>query len=404
MIKTLALLSGKGGSGKTTMALSMATMLSKCGIKVLLVDCDLSTNGATYFYESKLINDSKTHIISFYDILYNNYNYDLICNSGIKINSYFDFIPSVSQITEENTITFSCQFEKETGWKQFYKKIYSKYDIVLFDCQAGYTDMLKLILPEIDSCLFVMEADAISSSAIRSLYLKIGSVISSKKVYQVFNKATPEEYEIYSKLSGGTVFTNIETVTFDWKIRKAFSIVQVPDLDNTSAQYWEQIYNICKTLFLDETVQKHIQKFNIQLKMLKSLEEEEKIQREMLALKNEKRMNKKTDFIIYIITIAVTMSMIFTFYLAIKNQILNFSIFSNDLAVFCLVMTVLGITLSAIGLFFNFREKKTYYNAMAEYQKKFDSIRYENAELKSKFGLLKKEYDGKKEKKKNTNY
>lgn len=49
--KTLALISGKGGSGKTTLGLSLASLLSSCNIKVLLVDCDLSTNGATYFYE-----------------------------------------------------------------------------------------------------------------------------------------------------------------------------------------------------------------------------------------------------------------------------------------------------------------------------------------------------------------
>lgn len=43
MSKVLALLSGKGGSGKTTLALSIASMLSNCCLKVLLVDCDLST-------------------------------------------------------------------------------------------------------------------------------------------------------------------------------------------------------------------------------------------------------------------------------------------------------------------------------------------------------------------------
>ena len=50
----LSLLSGKGGSGKTTMALSMSVLLSECGVKTLLIDCDLTTNGATYFYEDDL--------------------------------------------------------------------------------------------------------------------------------------------------------------------------------------------------------------------------------------------------------------------------------------------------------------------------------------------------------------
>ena len=36
MSKVLALLSGKGGSGKTTLALSIASMLSNCCLKVFV--------------------------------------------------------------------------------------------------------------------------------------------------------------------------------------------------------------------------------------------------------------------------------------------------------------------------------------------------------------------------------
>ena len=52
-VDSVSAIIGENGSGKTTLALSMASLLSRCGIKTLLVDCDLSTNGATYFYEDK---------------------------------------------------------------------------------------------------------------------------------------------------------------------------------------------------------------------------------------------------------------------------------------------------------------------------------------------------------------
>ena len=121
--------------------------------------------------------------------------------------------------------------------------------MIIFDCQAGYTDVLKLILPITDINLVVMEADAISSAAIRSLYLKIRDLLNEKKIYQVFNKATDEEYTLYSKISGGTVFTNIETVRFDWKIRKAFSVAEIPNMKKSSADYGVQIFGICRILF-----------------------------------------------------------------------------------------------------------------------------------------------------------
>ena len=54
MGKSVALLSGKGGSGKTTLSLTIAYMFASYELKVLLVDCDLLTNGATYFFEDHL--------------------------------------------------------------------------------------------------------------------------------------------------------------------------------------------------------------------------------------------------------------------------------------------------------------------------------------------------------------
>jgi len=245
MSKSLALLSGKGGSGKTTIALSIASILASCGVKVLLIDCDLVTNGATYFYESKLT-DNNGKIISFYKILSENSveNFQVL-----NINQYMDFIPSVTQITEEDTESYVYHKNDSSKVLDFNNTFCKRYDAVLYDCQAGYTDIFKLLLPLVDANLVVMEADAISSSSIRSLHLKVGNILNGKKVYQIFNKASKEEYDIYSKVSGGTVFTNIETVRFDWKIRKAFSLAQIPDMERTSADYGEQVNNICKILF-----------------------------------------------------------------------------------------------------------------------------------------------------------
>jgi len=291
MSKALALLSGKGGSGKTTLALSMASMLSDCNIKVLLIDCDLSTNGATYFYESKLSSNYKK-IASFYEILFNeevNNDYNFI-----GINPFLDFIPSISQITDENTKTYSYLITEKDKLNHLFYKICSKYDITLFDCQAGYTDILKLILPLMDINLVVMEADAMSSAALRGLYLKIGNIISDKKMYQLFNKVTKDEYEIYSKLSGGTVFTNIESIIFDWKIRKAFSVAQIPDIKSASANYGKQIYNVCKILLTEDKIQKRLHKYEIITKLNENEEDEKTLKLKIDLSKGNKIRVKKS--------------------------------------------------------------------------------------------------------------
>ena len=45
----VAIISGKGGAGKTSVALSLAKYLALLGKRVLVIDADSATHGATYF-------------------------------------------------------------------------------------------------------------------------------------------------------------------------------------------------------------------------------------------------------------------------------------------------------------------------------------------------------------------
>lgn len=242
---SIALLSGKGGSGKTTLALTMASLLSDCGIKVLLVDCDLSTNGATYFFEDKLKYHSGT--LDYLQFYLTNYRMISLEDGVLSINSYpvndtFDFLPSILDIDNPQGST-----DDEIDYQMMdviAKSVSGSYDVVIYDCEAGYTEILKYLLPRVDRSLVVMEADAISASAVRNLFLRTASAFQGKKIFQVFNKTTKEENEIYSKLSSGTMFTNLGCISFDWTVRKAFSLSEIPDLNSTSMEFGRQVGNV----------------------------------------------------------------------------------------------------------------------------------------------------------------
>lgn len=392
MSKILALLSGKGGSGKTTLALSIASMISNCGINVLLVDCDLSTNGATYFYENRLA-EQNGKIVSFYELLFNTNN---VKNEHlIRINDFMDFMPSILQITKKNTNSYTYN-EKDVGILDRFKEDFAtKYDVILFDCQAGYTDILKLVLPIVDINLFVMEADAISSSAIRSLYLKIGDYLNEKKVYQVFNKATDEEYEIYSKLSGGTVFTNIETVMFDWKIRKAFSIAEIPDMENTSASYGVQIYNISKILFKEKDIQNKLHKYEVVIELNKNLEEEERLKQKIDSLKADRlySRNRITKFMLVGVVSVLVSVLAVTFYEMVDQRIL--SNYTSTSILLILILILMGIPISGMLILTMdmSRERRNRYKEVDTYYRKLDIIEKNKQELEEKYKVYKS--DGK---------
>lgn len=263
MSTAIAFLSGKGGSGKTTLALSMADLLCRCGVQTLLVDCDLSTNGATYFYESQLVaqsSNNQSNVSAFNDLL--NMDSFSIKPIPLKVGSKLDFIPSISNISNQfggksemwSSNGPQIQLDRFLQWAR------QSYDVILFDCQAGYTELLPVLLPLMDVDLFVLEADSISASAMRNLHLKIGSSFGSARLYQIFNKATPEEFDIYSKIVG-TFFINIGTLLFDWKIRQAFSRSQIPDLENTSAKFGSDLCNISKIIFPDRAIQGRLEHF-----------------------------------------------------------------------------------------------------------------------------------------------
>lgn len=276
MSTTISFLSGKGGSGKTTLALGVADLLCRCEVKTLLVDCDLSTNGATYFYESLLTTQDEIGqpaLLSFNGLISGDNNKDEW--APIKIGERLDFIPSILNISdrqqeEEDRLTNNYAL----NLRNFIKWAKENYEAILFDCQAGYVDFFQVLLPLMDVDLFVMEADSISAAAVRSLHLKIGNFLGRAHIYQVFNKATPEEFDIYSKIVG-TFFTNIGTLLFDWKIRQAFSRSQIPDIGCVSAQYSFDLCNICKIILSKSDAKRKIESMSFQLRYRHLMEERE---------------------------------------------------------------------------------------------------------------------------------
>lgn len=86
----------KGGSGKTTLGLTIASVLSKAGLNVLLIDSDFSTHGATYFFEEQLPVNKQA--ISFMKLLRSDESIgDMLSENDrfIGVDKGFKFIPSV---------------------------------------------------------------------------------------------------------------------------------------------------------------------------------------------------------------------------------------------------------------------------------------------------------------------
>lgn len=379
MSTAIAFLSGKGGSGKTTLALSMANLLCRCEVHTLLVDCDLSTNGATYFYESQLNdqqNGEQSNLFSFNDLLNKCNNFDEL--SLIKIRSNLDFIPSISEISDQyisekaawNSRDQESQLREFLNWAQF------RYDVILFDCQAGYTEFFPVLLPMMDVILFILEADSISGSAMRSLHLKTGRFLGHARLYQIFNKATPEEFEIYSKIVG-TFFTNIGTLLFDWKIRQAFSRSQIPDLESTSAKYSSDLCDICKIILSEKDIQKRLEHFSAQLHFKELDEEREQTNLKLYKFMNKSRLLKISSLIVSFLTV---IGIFLTILLELKNNIVS----TNDNLILVIIFAMLIVTFSiTTNIFIDYSHENRKERQKLEY--KLKNLDKELAKLEKSF-------------------
>lgn len=313
MSKTIALLSGKGGSGKTTLSLCMSNLLSSVNKKVLLVDCDMSTNGATYFYESKLEADGGKAIITFSDIIAGK---RLMNSEGLRplsINEHFFFIPSIVSVDQYDYSIESKDNVNEESIQEFCRWAKKEYDIVFFDCQAGYSYFLPQLLSNMDTYLVVAETDAISSSALRVFHVKVAKYINQLKIYQVFNKASKEEYDIYSKISGGTMFTIIDTIEYNWKIRKDFALAQVPDFRSGNARFWQQVCNLCEVLF-KEDVYSACEEFKKTI-LISSIDKELKMVSEEKVFGTKNRKTKMRTLLTSMISIYASVLTVMIFFL-----------------------------------------------------------------------------------------
>lgn len=230
--KVIALLSGKGGSGKSTVSISMAKIISDLQCSCLLVDFDLATNGASYFFQS-LFSDSSYGI---WEILASQWSpsKDVSVESTlVQAEENLYFVPSRARLRSKGLTYENLPMDTKTLKHQILiplirwaKKKDIKY--VLIDCQAGYSDSSVVASEVADATVFVSEADSISSDAADNLLIQLGDKLPSERRFLI-NKIDVRDADTYRKMT--EVFSTINRLPplpYDYGVRNAFGARQMP--------------------------------------------------------------------------------------------------------------------------------------------------------------------------------
>ena len=140
MGELIAILSGKGGTGKTSVCAAVASALAMDGKRVLCVDCDVGLRNLDIS-----LGMSDSGALSFMDVC--NGDYD------ISMASVHPMIPQLHFLTAP----MNCQVESidTAAFDRFARKARQEFDYVFLDAPAGVDAGFRLTAAPADRCILV---------------------------------------------------------------------------------------------------------------------------------------------------------------------------------------------------------------------------------------------------------
>lgn len=173
--KTIAFISGKGGVGKSNVALNFALELLEQGKKVLLFDLDIGMGNVEILLG---LNAEKTIVnmfdegIGFTDIIEKGPRDLAYISGGSGLNRLFE-------LNQKNMDFFYSQYEE----------IVLQYDFILFDMGAGATETSMFFVLASDECIVVTTPEP---TALTDAYSMIKQIVNNQRkmpIYIVMNQA-----------------------------------------------------------------------------------------------------------------------------------------------------------------------------------------------------------------------
>lgn len=245
-MQTLTLISGKGGAGKTIISLSTAKVLAEAGLRVLLIDCDIATHGATYWFESQILKNGE-NLLSLQDILKG----EFVDRRPISTKDGFQFIPSTLSLEKDEIL--QPDIENRLFFREYLSRKKGDFDLIIFDCQAGYSALTDFAVSIGDgvsnhSNLVVLEADPISAASIRVLAIKLGNQATISNTRQILNKLSEDERLIYERAIGGTIYPSLPPIPFDWRVKAAFGLGEIPGVAVEDSAFGLGLLRVLKSL------------------------------------------------------------------------------------------------------------------------------------------------------------
>jgi septum site-determining protein MinD len=206
MVRVIAVASGKGGTGKTTLTANLGICLSKVGKKVLLIDADVAMANLS------LILGMQSSPITLHDVLLGEAQvHDAIYDGPQGIH----FIPSGLSLDNYKRV----DSERLSG---IVSEVADNYDFILLDAAAGIEkNVLSALSSAQETLLVTMPTSPAIADALKTKL--VAQRLGSKVMGVVINFVMGEKGEISKQEAAGILeLPVIGVVPYDPEVRKSF--------------------------------------------------------------------------------------------------------------------------------------------------------------------------------------
>jgi chromosome partitioning protein len=163
--RKIAVMNHKGGSGKSTTAVSVGHFLSDAGYKIALIDCDPQGNISS-LVGLKLDRDTTATL---YDILISDFPIEEVKQT---VRQGFDVIPSNKKLAMAEMQMHALPAREWTLERQI-GNFADEYDFVLLDCGPSLSLMVQNVLCYADELLIPCAADTLSVQGVAHAFESI---------------------------------------------------------------------------------------------------------------------------------------------------------------------------------------------------------------------------------------
>ena len=178
--RSIAVVSGKGGVGKSNFSINFSTMLSSMGKKIVLVDMDIGMGNIHILLGKSVSTNLKDYLVgqqSLESVMYEGPNGLTYISGGSGLNGVLEW-------TED---MFSRLI-------QAFEHLQKEFDVILFDMGAGATNQTLDLIVAVDDVIVISTAEPTAITDAYSMMKYIHYKDSEKNFYVVCNRAfTPDE-------------------------------------------------------------------------------------------------------------------------------------------------------------------------------------------------------------------